>query len=191
MNNYYKLVLVIVTTFLIGMILMPFILDSPEHIKSLLTHFKQFCHNHPSASYLLYGTTFAAILFLGLPFATAAMLLAGITYKFWEAALLIAICRILVAIIVFAIARSLFYVPKNPEKPRIVKKFEKHPAIGLLLMRMAPLPDNAVNYAMGTSSIKGTNYVLISLLTMIPSALIWVSVGNALGSINELVKYFS
>jgi uncharacterized membrane protein YdjX (TVP38/TMEM64 family) len=191
-----KFYTVIFGSLLIGIVLAPFVPHYIIHIKSFLISFKHFCQIHPTMSYALYSIVFGVILFLGLPLTISSMLLAGITYKFWEATLLITMCRMLVAISAFIIARHMFedthkQKRKHKIKPKFIKKFNEHPTIGLFLMRLSPLPDNAVNYAMGSSSIRGKDYIIVSMITIIPFSILWVSVGNALGSVSGLIRFLN
>jgi len=159
-------------------------------VKSWLIEFRQFCHSNPILGYIAYGSLLAAILFLGLPFAMVIMFLAGITYDFWEATMLVTTCRLLVAIAAFLLVRHMMQ-DTQAEQPALIKKFEGHPKVGLLIARLSPLPDTTVNYAMGASSLGCMQYAAISLIGMIPLTLVCVWIGNQVGSITELIRMLS
>ncbi len=193
MSDHAKIFMLLAATLIAGTAAIPFIPEFLGEIKQALATFKQFYRTHPTVSYLLFGAIFATILLLGLPFTCAAILIAGITYKFWEAALLIAVLRIGIALTAFIVVRHIFEEKRedNYMKPALVQKLDENPILAYFLMRLAPLPDNTVNCAMGTSSIRGSDFVLITLLTLVPSTLIWVSIGNSLGNINELIRFLN
>ena len=107
MRSSWRLILFTVVIMSAGYVIWPLIHPYMGNIKSWLIGFKQFCHENPLLGYTVYGTLLALILFLGLPFAMAIMLLAGITYDFWEATMLVTASRLLVAIAVFLLVRYL------------------------------------------------------------------------------------
>lgn len=189
MRSSWKLLLSTVFIMAVGYMIWPVIHPYMGVIKAWLIAFKQFCHENPLLGYTVYGSLLALILFLGLPFAMAVMLLAGITYDFWEATMLVMACRLLVAVAAFLLVRYIMD-DHNTTRPQlaVLKKFECYPKIGLLLARLSPLPDTTVNYAMGASSLGCIQYAAISLLGMIPLTLFCVWMGNELGSITQLIK---
>ena len=189
MRSYWTLLLFTIVIMAAGYAIWPMLHPYMEIIKSWLIGFKQFCHENPLLGYIAYGTLLALILFLGLPFAMAIMLLAGITYDFWEATMLVTICRLLVAIAAFLLVRYIMGEQRDAKpQPVVLRRFKRHPRVGLLLARLSPLPDTTVNYAMGTSSLDCMQYAAISLIGMIPLTLFCVWVGNELGSITQLIK---
>ena len=190
MRAYMRIFLLTVLLLLSGYALWPLLHPYFHQIKLGLIAFKQFCRAYPALSYLIYGALFALILFLGLPIATALMLLAGITYEFWQATALVMACRMLVAVVAFILARRMIEPPKRyQQKPWLFRKFENHPRLGLLLMRLAPLPDSTVNFTMGASPIRTHSYVLLSFLGMIPLTVLCIWIGGELGSVTRLMRF--
>lgn len=191
MRAYILLALIVLFTLLLGYAVWPLLHPYMGQIKFWLIELKQFCHQNPLAGYAVYGMLLSFILFFGLPFSMLIMLMAGITYDFWEATFLVTLCRLMVAIAAFLLVRHLMIENMEKPQPALFKRFERHPKVGLLLARLAPLPDTTVNYAMGAVSINCMQYAAISLIGMIPLSLFCVWVGNELGSITQLISVFN
>jgi len=191
MRFYKSLLVFTAVSILTGYVCWPVIHPYLWHIRLWLIVLKDFCHQNPLLGYVFYSCLFGITLFVGLPFAIAIMLFAGLTYSFWEATFLIVFCRLVVAIIAFIAVRRMINVSaiKRPQ-PVLIKKFERHPKVGLLLARLSPLPDTTINYAMGTSSLNCMQYTLISLIGMIPMTLLCVWTGGRLGSVSKLIHLF-
>ncbi len=153
--------------------------------------FKSLCHSNPTLSYAVFSATLCAILFFGVPLASALMLLAGVLYSFWEAAALVTACRVGVAVSAFSISNK-YLAPKytgSSHKSKFIKNIETHPNISLLLMRLAPLPDSMVNYSMSAVPVKTRSYALISFIGMIPATLMLIIAGEKLGSLSNFINY--
>lgn len=194
MRPYLRPVLVGLLLAVAGYALWPLMLENMAPIKSALITTKKFCLSHTWQGYLIYTTILSVILFAGLPLATAAMLLAGVIYGFWEAVALVTICRLTTAALAFFVIRHMIATdrPVNKRKrqvPYIVRKLEKNPNLGLFLARLSPLPDSVVNYTMPITPIPQTNYLLVSLIGMIPLTLACVWFGHHLGSVSRLVHW--
>ena len=158
-----------------------------------LYYFKALCNQSPALSYAIFGVSLCAVLLTGLPVATALMLLAGVVYSFWEAAILISICRLGVAVSAFSLSKG-YFMAKNPKyetKAGFLRKVEEHPYISLLLMRLAPLPDSMINYSMSAIPVRMRNYAFISFIGMIPATLLVVLTGEQLGSLNNFISQIS
>lgn len=190
MRIYWILLLFTIVAMASSYVIWPVLHPYMGAVKFALITFKQFCHAHPLLGYVIYALALVAIFLLGLPFAMVMMLLAGITYDFWEATMLVTGCRLLVAIAAFLFVRHMMIESRLPT-PAVIKRFQHHPNIGLLLARLSPLPDTTVNVAMGTSSIDCMHYAIISLIGMIPLTLFCIWLGNELGSITQMMKVLS
>lgn len=100
---------------------------------------------------------------------------------------------ILAAALAFAVAR-------RGGRTRIVHRIERDPrflaidrAIGragfkiVALLRLSPLfPYSVLNYALGLSAVRFRDYLLASILGMLPGTLLYVYLGSALTSATEL-----
>lgn len=191
MRPYIKPVLITLILCAAGYMLWPFIHANISLVKATLIDIKKFCLSHTWQGYLVYTTILSVILFAGLPLASAAMLLAGVIYGFWEAVTLVTLCRLLTAAFAFFIVRRLLNCDGTPHKraPYLIRKFEKHPTIGLLLARLSPLPDSVVNYTAPVTPIHHTQYMIVSLIGMIPLTLLCVWAGGQLGSVAQLIRW--
>lgn len=194
MRRYGKPILLAALLLMLGYALWPLMQPHLIQIKAWLIEFKQYSRHQPATSYLIYSGVLMVILLLGLPVATAIILLAGITYGFWEAIMLVTACRLAAAGMGFVFTRHMIDEPRREryrKKPTLLKKFERNPHIALLLMRLAPLPDSVANYTMGASPIRSSQYLLYSLLGMIPLTILYVWIGNELGSISKLIRFLN
>ncbi len=192
MRPYWILIGFTVALFALDYAFWPAIHPYMGLIKGWLILFKKFCIAHPLLGYAAYIGVLALVLFLGLPLAMAIMLLAGVTYDFWEATVLLTFCRLAVAVAAFLLVRHLVHQERSHRpQPVLLRKFEEHPRVGLLLARLAPLPETTVNYAMGASSLDCMQYTVISLIGMIPLTMLCVWMGNELGSVSHLIRMFN
>jgi uncharacterized membrane protein YdjX (TVP38/TMEM64 family) len=194
MNRYIKPLLWMSAAALLGCMLWPLVGAHMAEIKTMLLHFKHYGRLHPLISYALYTLALAVVLFSGLPVATALMLFAGVVYGFWEAATLVTMARLIVAVAAFAAARHWVHFP--PRRRRRAHEFllaqmERHPNVTLLVARLMPIPDGMVNYTVAVSPIRSMHYVLVSLVGMIPFTLACVWFGSQLGSVHRLLAYLS
>lgn len=158
-----------------------------------LYYFKALCNESPTLSYAIFSVSLCAVLFTGLPVASALMLLAGVVYSFWEAATLITICRLGVAVSAFSISKGYFAAKQTAyeTKAGFLRKVEEHPYISLLLMRLAPLPDSMINYSMSAVPVKTRNYALVSFVGMIPATMLIVMAGAQIGNISSFISQVS
>lgn len=194
MRPYLRPVLVGLFLAAAGYALWPLMLENIALIKSTLITIKKYCLSHGWQGYCIYSAILTLILFAGLPLATAAMLLAGVIYGFWEAVALVTLCRLSTAGLSFCVIRHMIATDRPVNKrgrksPYIVQKFENNPNLGLLLARLSPLPDSVVNYTMPITPIPQTNYLLVSLIGMIPLTVACVWFGHHLGSVSRLVHW--
>ena len=191
MRRYLKPAIFALMLLIVGYGLLPVFMAHTGEMKALLITLKKFCLANPWSGYFIYSGILSTILFAGLPVAGIAMLLAGVIYGFWEAVTLVMLCRLITAMTAFFVVRQLMDVPDRPKRkaPYIIRKFERHPNVGLLLARLAPIPDSVVNYTVAASSIKHRDYAFVSLLGMIPDVIICVWLGNHLGSISHLMRW--
>lgn len=191
MRRYLRPLLFTLLILALGFSLWPLITANIGEVKAALIVLKKYCLANPWTGYFLYSAILSTILFAGLPIATIAMLLAGVIYGFWEAATLVTLCRLLTAVAAFVIARYLVDAPNRPSRkaPYIIRKFERHPNLGLFLARLAPIPDSVVNYTIAASPITNRDYVVLSLLGMIPFTLLCVWLGSELGTVSHLIRW--
>ncbi len=191
MYRYTKPLGLIIILTVIACWFLPDITAHAGTVKTQLIHFKKYCLANTWTGYLLYVSILSTILLAGLPVATVAMLLAGVIYGFWEVATLVTLCRLLAAILTFLIARQLIGRPSTRpfRTPYLIRKFEHHPKIALMLVRLMPIPDSVVNYTIAASTISHRDYVVLSLIGMIPFTLLCVWMGQELGTISSFVRY--
>ena len=191
MRRYLRPAIFTLLLLAVGYSLWPIFLTHIGEVKALLIALKKYCLTNPWTGYFVYTGILSTILFAGLPIAGIAMLLAGIIYGFWEAFTLVTLCRLITATVAFFVVRRLIDTHDRPKRkvPYIIRKFEHHPNVGLLLARLTPIPDSVVNYTLAASPIKHRDYVGVSLLGMIPDTLLCVWLGNQLGSISHLIRW--
>ncbi len=190
MRNYLTPLFIMLAIAVLGHEAWPFLKPHISELKDQLNLFTLYCHQHALISYSIYALTLCVILLCGVPVATAVMLLAGVTYQFWEAAALITLCRLTAAALAFGLARSFLNVgkPAGANSSSLLRKLEQHPNIGLFLARLAPLPDSLVNYTVAASPIGQRDYVLVSLAGMIPFTLCCAWFGHQLGNVSALMN---
>ena len=203
--TFYKIMMTVVAA--LAVITWPYVSTHTAEIKQALIELVRFSHQHNVIGYLLFAVIFSIVLFLGLPFATLIMLLSGILYNFWEASVLVTICRLNVAVLCFILADRIAQ-DSEPEKPKkmirrrkrtmrqqtllekIQARMQDRQKLTLFLLRLSPLPDNVVNFSVNASSLRLHNYITISLIGMIPFTLFYIWMGDKLGSISKLMHYF-
>lgn len=193
---YLRLAITMLAFTVIGAIAWTVLQPHVHELGGVLVEFRRFCRHHTFLSYGLYVMVLGVFLFLGLPFSSTLMVLAGIMYEFWEAVTLVMLCRLSVAALSFLVARR--YIreeTKNyyamPRCPNFLKRFEHHQWLCLLLLRFAPVPDSVPNYSMAATSMTTRQYLAISLLGLVPISLMVVWLGSQLGSINRFISYLS
>ena len=193
MSQYSKPFSATLLMLLAGYTMLLFVDIDLRQLALALQNFKHICNDNPVLSYAIFSAAFCGILLSGIPAATILMLLAGLLYSFWEAALLITACRTGVAISAFSLSKNIFAHQKikYSRKPKFLRKMEAHPNISLLLMRLAPVPDSMINYSMSAVPVRTTNYALISLVGMIPATLMLVVMGEKLGSLSNFISYIA
>ncbi len=178
--------LIVFTTTLL---LWPYIkTDFIPEIMNVLMYFRSLHENNPGVSYLAFALVFSMIIMFSLPLDSAFMIIAGFTYSFWEGAVLVTICRFMMAVGMFHMGRRMIKNSVLNDTPKLIKKFEKHPYLGVFILRLAPLPESFVNYGMSTTSIKVPHYALASIIGIIPLSIICAWMGSQLGSINEIIN---
>jgi len=190
MRNYLTPFLILLAIAVIGHEAWPALKPHMIGLQDHLNQFALYSREHPLLSYSVYGAILCGVLLAGLPLATIVMLLAGVTYQFWEAAALITLCRLAAAAIAFFLARNLLSMNSDAqtERPLMLRKLEEHPNLSLFLARLAPLPDSFVNYTVAASPICQRDYVLVSLAGMIPFTLGCAWFGHHLGNVTALMN---
>lgn len=200
-----KIVLIGITAFTLACVAAwPFLAPHAEELRGTLLHFRRLSRYHPGTGYAIYSAIFVTILLLGLPLATAVMLLAGVTYSFWEGTALVTACRMGVAVAVFLSARHLLpesdgeayaysYAPKQKPvravQPAFLQRFRGREGLYIFLMRIMPLPDNVVNYTMGISGVDMRRYAFYSLAGILPVSILFVWLGSRIGSVTALLRW--
>lgn len=112
----------------------------------------------------------------------------GVVFDFWWAILYVHIGVVIGITVPFLIAR---YLAKNFVQKKLVKKnwfanFDemlktKSLSMLILIRLIQVFPYAWLNYASGVMSVKTPTYILASTLGMVPSAFIYVYLGNTLG----------
>lgn len=190
MRKPIQLTLYSAIVFTIYYVLWPMMLEDTATVKSYLNTMKLFSETHLLMGYALYITLLSIVLFVGLPIASVMILLAGVIYGFWNAFALVLFCRLGIAVLSFFAAKQWAHMQHaQAKKPMLMKKFEHHPNLGLLLARLSPLPDMVVNYTVATSSIKNRDYIIYSTLGMVPFTFLYTWLGYNLGSISQLIRW--
>lgn len=142
---------------------------------------------------LVYALTYIAATALLLP-GSVLTLGAGFAYGPLWGTLLISPVSVIAASVSFALGRS---VARN----WVSRRMEKHPrfaaideAIGesgfkiVLLLRLSPIfPFNVLNYALGLTRVKLGEYVLASLLGMLPGTFLYVYLGSLVSNTSDLL----
>lgn len=191
MRRYYKPLAIMLIVLVVGYTLWPLFLEHASVVKTYLIQYKKFCQANPWVGYAIYAAILSTILLAGLPVATVAMLFAGVVYGFWEAITLVTICRLAAATVSLVLVRQLLHEPPRPARrqPYFLRKFEHHPKVGLFLARLAPIPDSVVNYTLAAAPMRQRDFVVVSLLGMIPFTLLCVWMGQQLGTVSSFVRF--
>jgi len=191
MRDYRKTGLIILTIMVLGYGLWPFMEPYLPLLKQSMLDFRKYCHLNPSMSYMLFTVLLSATIMVGLPLVTLWMLAAGLFYNFWEATAVVTFSRLLAAGIIFAVARRMIKRGPRPSRrdPYILRTLYRHPNISLLLARLAPIPDAAVSYTSAAAPINRRDYLLVSLVGMIPFTLFCIWMGQQLGNITNLMRW--
>ncbi len=195
MRRSIILATIIFITLILGYALGPVIDAHLPELRRYLLEFRSYSHANPVMGYFVFMAMLGATILTGLPLATVWMISAGLLFSFWEAAVLIMLGRLIAADIAFMLARRVLEEPRPPRYMRykrtatLWERMEQHPNIGLLIARLAPIPDGVVNYTSAAAHIRHTDYLLVSLLGMLPITLICVWMGQQLGSISSLIRW--
>jgi uncharacterized membrane protein YdjX (TVP38/TMEM64 family) len=187
----------------LGLIASFFVLDGPNYLTlagfhtykmSLLTYVEE----HFVISILFAVSLYIVAVALSLPGAAFLSLLMGFVFGRWLGWLLLVIAATIGAVLVFWLARYLFYewaklkLQHVSATQKIMRSFERHSLQYLLFLRLVPLfPFWLVNLTMAMTTIKTKQYAIGTLLGILPGSFVFANLGQSLASIERLDQVFS
>ena len=135
---------------------------------------------------------------MSLPGATVLSLAMGFIFGRWLGWSLLLLSATAGAVIVFLLARYLFYdwaktkLEKIAVTRKIMTSFEQHAVNYLLFLRLVPLfPFWLVNLTMAFTSIKTSQYALGTFFGIMPGSFVFANLGQSLASIESLDQLLS
>ena len=159
----------------------------------LLEHVQELIQMYPelSALVLILAKIIGAIIFFP---GTPLTLLAGATFGVVWGSIVSLIGNIVGATIAFFISRYFLqkYVVKNilskyPNIAQYEKRFSTHGLETVILLRLIPLfPFNALNYLLGVTRVSNKDYILGTVVGIIPGTIAFVYFGQSLAMLSVL-----
>ncbi len=148
---------------------------------------KDFIELRPIISPFIYFGIYILIIVCNLPFALFLTLLAGCLFSWWAIVFLL-FSTTFGSFIVFLLAKSflnLFFLKKYKRYlDKTKSKFEKTPFMWLLTIRLFPFfPLIIGNIVPAVFEMKNHKFVLATLLGILPSTILYVSIGIGLDNI--------
>jgi uncharacterized membrane protein YdjX (TVP38/TMEM64 family) len=135
---------------------------------------------------------------LSLPGAAFLSLLMGFVFGRWVGWVLLVVAATIGAVLVFLLARYLFYdwakskLQGISAAHKIMQIFERHSLQYLLFLRLVPLfPFWLVNLTMAMTTIKTKQYLLGTFFGILPGSFVFANLGQSLASIERLDQVFS
>ena len=153
-------------------------------------------HPQLAAFYLILAKIIGAVLFFpGTPFT----LIAGATFGVFWGSIISLIGNTLGALAAFFVARYFLknYVErtlyiKYPKIKEYEHRFSQHGFATVVLLRLIPLfPFNALNYILGVTNVSARDYILGTVLGIIPGTIAFVYFGRALVMVSVFHIAFS
>lgn len=157
-----------------------------------------YVEQHFLLSILLAMTLYILAVALSLPGAAFLSLLMGFVFGRWLGWLLLVFAATIGAILVFWLARYLFYdwakskLQAIDAAQKIINTFERHALQYLLFLRLVPLfPFWLVNLTMAMTTIKTQQYAMGTFLGIMPGSFVFANLGQSLATIERLDQVFS
>lgn len=167
-----------------------------EAIKSQLVTAREYYHQHPLLTILLFGAADMAVAAFSIPIATLMTLSSGALFDFWTALVIVSIASNFGATLPFLISR---YVAHDTIKRRFSKKLaviqrgiEREGAFYLFALRLTPLfPFWLVNLLMGLTPMRTATYFWVTLIGTMPGRILYIFAGKELSQIESLTDIAS
>lgn len=162
-----------------------------EAIKSQLVLAKDYYHQHPFITILLFGLVDMAVAAFSIPIATLMTLSSGALFDFWTALVVVSIASNFGATVPFLISR---YVAHDVVQKRFSKKLaviqrgiEREGAFYLFALRLTPLfPFWLVNLLMGLTPMRTATYFWVTLIGTMPGRILYIFAGQQLSQLESL-----
>ncbi len=180
-----------------------FVVGGPDYLtlSTLHTHkvtLLHFVDNHYGISIMLAMFIYILAVALSLPGATFLSLVMGFIFGRWLAWSLLLVSATIGAVIVFWLARYLFYdwakakLEKIAVTKKIMSEFEQHALNYLLFLRLVPLfPFWLVNLTMAFTTIKTSRYALGTFFGIMPGCFVFANLGQSLAEITSIEQLLS
>jgi len=180
-----------------------FIFEGPSYLTlSAFQDYKvallSYVENHFVFSVLLAVSIYITVVTLSLPGAAFLSLLMGFVFGRWLGWVLLVVAATIGAVLVFLLARYLFYdwakskIQGISAAQKIMQIFERHSLQYLLFLRLVPLfPFWVVNLTMAMTTIKTKQYLLGTFFGILPGSFVFANLGQSLASIERLDQVFS
>jgi uncharacterized membrane protein YdjX (TVP38/TMEM64 family) len=157
-----------------------------------------FVGHHFVLSVFIAMTVYVAAVALSLPGAAFLSLLMGFIFGRWLGWLLLVVAATIGAVLVFWLARYLFYdwaklkLQSVTAAQKIMTTFERHALQYLLFLRLVPLfPFWLINLTMAMTTIKTKQYTIGTFLGILPGSFVFANLGQSLAAIEHLDQLFS
>ncbi|MFO7750013.1 MAG: FAD-dependent oxidoreductase [Desulfobacteraceae bacterium] len=163
---------------------------SIAEIKGRLDFFQAFYQNHTVFTMGLYMGIYVAMAALSLPGAAIMTLCGGALFGLFTGTVLATLASTTGATLAFLISRYLFkelvQQKFSTRLATINRGIEKEGAFYLFTLRLVPVfPFFLINLAMGVTRIKTAPFFLVSLVGMVPGAMVYVNAGTQLAQIES------
>lgn len=187
----------------VGLIVAFFTLNGPDYLtldgfqnyKGLMLTYVE---HHFALSIVIAVLIYIISVTLSLPGATFLSLLMGFVFGRWLGWALLVMSATIGAVLVFWLARYLFYdwakikLQGIAATQKIITTFDKHALHYLLFLRLVPLfPFWLVNLTMALTTIKSHHYAVGTFLGILPASFIFANLGQSLATIERLDQLLS
>jgi len=193
----------IIAVLLVALMAAFFVLGGSDYLtlSALHTHklaLLAYVERHHGLSVILAMLIYIMVVALSLPGATVLSLAMGFIFGRWLGWALLLISATIGAVIVFWLARYLFYdwaktkLEKIAVTNKIMSQFEQHALNYLLFLRLVPLfPFWLVNLTMAFTTIKTNKYALGTFFGIMPGSFVFANLGQSLADIESLDQLLS
>ena len=187
----FGLVFVVVVTVLFVYLETHGMLPSFKMVQEQRMEIEGFLMRDPVLGVVIFSALYIAAIAFSLPFATPLTVLSGFLFGPVLGTIIVVVSATIGATIIFILARFFFrrfFTRKLGDKLEVVNnEFTNHGFVDVLLLRLAPIvPFALINVATALTSVSFKNYVLATLIGIVPFTFIYVQAGAELARIQRI-----
>jgi len=166
------------------------LLPSLSMVQEQRMEIESFLMRDPVLGVTLFSLLYIAVVALSLPVATPLTILAGFLFGAIVGTIVVTVSATIGATIIFILARfffrDFFIRTFGTELERVNRELRNHGFVDVLLLRLTPIvPFVLLNVGTALTSVTLKNYILATLLGIVPFTFIYVQAGTGLARIQS------